>query len=52
MDQAFQAAPPAAPSGQLVAMGVPGTGLPPWLLLVGIGAVCLVLGAVLMVVLR
>ena len=51
MDQAFQAAAP-VPSGPIAPMGVPKAGLPPWLLLVGIGAVCLVIGAVVMVFLR
>jgi serine/threonine-protein kinase len=51
MDSAFQAAPPPSPYSVEPA-GVPKQGLPPWLLLVGIGAVCLVIGAVVMVALR
>ena len=53
MDTAFQAAAPPPPASYpMEPAGMPKKGLPPWLLLVGIGAVCLVIGAVVMVALR
>jgi serine/threonine protein kinase len=51
MDQAFRQAEPRVNVDILEPAGVP-KGLPPWLLLAGIGAVCLLVGGLLVVALR
>ena len=51
MDAAFQAAPPPQVDYPMEAAGVPKKG-PPWVILVGIGVVCLLLGAVAVVAFR
>ena len=49
MDAAFQAAPP---PNDFVPMTVPQQGLPPWVLFVSVGAVCLMIGVIVVVALR